>query len=184
MVVFSKLNDSAASGAYSFVFAYCVSEVSGAMLALAAVLLRGSGFVSSFVISAVEPLELLNLALSTHLLALVLLAFPFCRALQETRHENSSGLSVIDQAVQATATKETGMRHALEYNCTMLCCCAHLWIQNLLCHSLSLSLLPHSHHTRPHGTVSFAKFRRAHERLHVRGDILCQCSKLGWYTAL
>ena len=121
MVVFSKLNDSAASGAYSFVFAYCVSEVSGAMLALAAVLLRGSGFVSSFVISAVEPLELLNLALSTHLLALVLLAFPFCRALQETRHENSSGLSVIDQAVQATATKETGMRHALQYNCTVLC---------------------------------------------------------------
>ena len=42
MIAVSELNDSAASGAHSFVFAYCVSEVSGAMLALAAVLLRGS----------------------------------------------------------------------------------------------------------------------------------------------
>jgi hypothetical protein len=53
------------------------------MLALATVLLRVSRLGPSFFISAVQALELLNLALPAHLLALVLFTLPLCRALQD-----------------------------------------------------------------------------------------------------
>eukprot|EP01043_Picozoa_sp_COSAG02_P004306 COSAG02_NODE_111_length_36009_cov_42.221248_3_plen_63_part_00 len=53
------------------------------MLALAAMLLSVACFGSSFFISTIQTLEILNLALPAHLLALVLFTLPFCRTLQE-----------------------------------------------------------------------------------------------------
>ena len=53
------------------------------MLALPAVLLSVACLGSSFFISTIQTLEILNLALPAHLLAFVLFTLPFCRALEE-----------------------------------------------------------------------------------------------------
>ena len=53
------------------------------MLAVPAVLLSVACLGSSFFISTIQTLEILNLALPAHLLAFVLFTLPFCRALEE-----------------------------------------------------------------------------------------------------
>ena len=108
------------------------------MLALAAVVLGGSCPGSSIVISPVQTFELLHFALPAYLLALVLLTLPFCRTLQQARHTTDSTSMILVIAGWLDGT------HLL---CTQFYCTAssvaHLWIQNLFSHTLSLSFLSH-----------------------------------------